>query len=315
MDRFDAMAMLVAAVDHGSLSAAARALKVPVPTLSRKVSDLEALLGTQLLTRTTRKLSLTDAGQAYVDAARRILEQVEEAERAAAGEFVAPRGTLVVTAPVLFGRLHVLPVVCAFLAMFPEIDVRLMLGDGNADLVEDHIDMAVRIGPLPDSGLIATRIGEMRAIVCASPSVIAGHGVPRRPEDLASRPSIATNAPLWRADWRFRDPQTGAAIDAKIRPRLTTSSEAAAEAAERGAGFVRLLHYQAFEALRAGRLVRVLEAFEPDPAPVHLVHVPRAQMPLKMRSFIDFAAPRLRRRLAVIAGTVAEGDAELADMP
>ena len=315
MDRFDAMAMFLAAVDHGSLSAAARALKVPVPTLSRKVADLEAVLGTQLLTRTTRKLSLTDAGHAYAGAARRILEQVEEAERAAAGEFVAPRGTLVVTAPVLFGRLHVLPVVCAFLALFPEIDVKLMLGDGNADLVEDHIDMAVRIGPLPDSGLIATRIGAMRAIVCASPSAIAGHGVPQRPEDLADVPSIATNAPLWRPDWRFRDPKTGAFIEAPIRPRLTTSSEAAADAAERGTGFMRLLHYQAFEALRSGRLVSVLEAFEPEPAPVHLVHLPRGQMPLKMRRFIDFAAPRLKRRLAVIAGLVEGETPEAFDMP
>ena len=303
MDRFEAMSMFLAAVGKGSLSAAAREMRVPVPTLSRKVADLEALLGTQLLTRTTRKLTLTDAGISYAAATRRILERVHEAEREAAGEFTTPRGELVVTAPLLFGRLHVLPVVADFLALFPEINVSLVLGDRNVNLMDDHIDMAVRIGQLPDSGMIATRIGSMRAVSCASHKLLAGHGTPQRPEDLTRMPCIATGSPLLASAWRFRDPKTGATVEAPITPRLVTTAEAALDAAIRGVGFARLLYYQAFDALQAGELALVLEDYEPEPAPIHLVHVPHGQMPLKMRRFLDFAAPRLRKSLAKIGCT------------
>jgi DNA-binding transcriptional LysR family regulator len=300
MDRFEAMSMFLAAIEKGSLSAAAREMQVPVPTFSRKVADLEALLGTQLLTRTTRKLALTDAGIAYAAAARRILEQVAEAEREVAGEFITPRGELVVTAPLLFGRLHVLPVVADFLALFPEISVRLVLGDRNANLVDDHIDMAVRIGKLPDSGMIATRVGSMRAVTCASPKLIAGQAVPQAPRDLEQMPCVATSGPTLASAWHFRDPDTGVAVETRIAPRLVTTAEAALDAAIRGVGFARLLYYQAFDAIRDGKLRLVLGPYEPEPVPIHLVHVPRGQMPLKMRRFLDFAAPRLRKALAAI---------------
>ncbi len=168
MDRFEAMSMLLEVAEKGSLSAAGRSLRVSVPTLSRKISDLETLLGARLLIRSTRKLTLTDAGITYVAAARRILEQVEDAEREAAGEFTTPKGELVVTAPILFGRLHVLPVVAEFLALFPEINIRLLLADHNVHLIEEHVDMAVRIGRLPDSAAVATRVGSMRRVICAS---------------------------------------------------------------------------------------------------------------------------------------------------
>ena len=299
MDRLEAMAMFVAAIDRGSLSAAAREMGVPVPTLSRKVADLELRLGTQLLTRTTRKLALTEAGVAYAAAARRILEEVDEAEREAVGEFRTPRGELVVTAPLLFGRRHVLPVIADFLARFPKINVRLALGDRNADLVEDHIDMAVRIGRLADSAMIATRVGSMRLVVCASPAFLAARGEPRQPEDLIHAPCVATDGPLSGAAWRFRTPGTGAEIHAAVAPRLVTSAEGAVDAAVLGVGFARLLHYQARDAIEAGALRLVLEAYEPERAPVHLVHVPRLQMPLKMRRFLDFAAPRLRKSLTM----------------
>ncbi|KUR78260.1 LysR family transcriptional regulator [Novosphingobium sp. FSW06-99] len=298
MDRFEAMEMLLAAVDRGSLSAAARHLRVPVPTLSRKVADLEALLGTRLLIRTTRKLSLTDAGLAYVTAARRIIEQVQEAEREAAGEFIVPRGDLIITAPETFGRRHVLPIVMDFLALFPQINVRLELANRNANLFDDHIDMAVRIGRLPDSSMIATRIGTMRALTCASPAVIAGHGVPQHPRDLETLPCIALDGATAASAWRFRDPETGTLMEADLPARLITGAEARVEAAIAGAGFARLLHYQAWDALCDGRLVTVLDAYEPDPLPVHLIHVTRGQMPLKMRRFLDFAAPRLRQVIA-----------------
>ncbi len=302
MDRLEAMIMLVATVDAGSLSAAARALGVPVPTLSRKVADLEARLGTQLLTRTTRKLALTDAGAAYVASVRRILEQVEEAEREAAGEFLAPRGGLVITAPVRFGRRHVLPVIAGFLAQFPDIHVRLVLGDRRFDLLDDNIDMAVRIGELPDSALIATRVGHLSVITCASPGLLKVEGAPRVPEDLTRRSCVSTELQLAQDGWRYRDPVTGQARQVAIAPRLVTTAEAVADAAMAGVGFAQLLDYQGFEALRAGVLQRVLDDFEPAPLPVHLIHVARGQMPLKMRRFIDFAAPRLRQAIAGFGG-------------
>ena len=180
MDRLEAMSILVAAVEAGSFSAASRKLGVPLPTVSRKVAELEARLNTRLLVRSTRKLALTDAGAAYFAACKRILEQVGDAETEASGEYVTPKGDLVITAPIVFGRLHVLPTVSDFLASFPDINVRMVLSDRNVKLVDDHIDLAVRIGALPDSSLIATRVGSVRRVVCGSPRYFAAHGTPRR---------------------------------------------------------------------------------------------------------------------------------------
>lgn len=295
MDRLEAMSMLVAVTEKGSFSAAGRALQIPLATLSRRISDLEAQLGTRLLIRTTRKLTLTEAGVAYVAAARRILEQVEEAGRAAAGEFSVPKGELVITAPVMFGRLHVLPLVVDFLAAFPEIQVRLLLNDRNVDLIDDHVDMAVRIGRLPDSSMVATQVGEMRMVACASPALLKAHGTPRDPGDLARFPCVAIDAPSPVPAWRFHAPRTGAAIEVTLRPRLVVNApEAALQAAIRGAGVTRLLHYQAAEAIRRRELKILLAEYEPAPLPIHLVHAARGHMPLKMRGFLDFAAPRLR---------------------
>lgn len=295
--------MLVTVTEQGSLSAAARHLRVPLATLSRKVSDLEKLVGARLLIRTTRSLSLTDAGIAYVAAARRILEAVEDAEREAAGEYTVPRGELTLTAPVMFGRLHVLPVVAEFLATWPEINIRLSLTDRNVDIVEDHVDMAVRISRLPDSSMVATRVGEMRTIICASPALLAEHGTPRRPQDLRQLPCVTVDAPILSPSWRFRVPGGSAAIEVPVTPRLSVSStEAAAEAAAHGVGVARLLYYQAARGLAAGRLQILLEDYEPEPQPVHLVHASRGQMPLKMRCFLDFAVPRLREVLGIAGG-------------
>lgn len=298
MDRLEAMSMLVTVSEKGSLSAAGRALQVPLATLSRKIADLEALLGTRLLIRTTRKLTLTDAGVAYVEAARRILEQVEDAEREAAGEFTLPKGELVLTAPLMFGRLQVLPVVADFLAAFPEINIRLVLADRNVDLIGDHVDMAVRIGKLPDSSMVATQIGEMRTVTCASPALLGDHGIPRAPDGLLRLPCVMVDAPMPSPSWRFREAGSGTALDVPVQPRLSvTTPEAAAQAAILGVGIVRLLHYQVAEAVERGELHIILDMYEPEPAPVHLVHVSRGQMPLKMRRFLDFAAPRLRQTL------------------
>ncbi|WP_233832600.1 LysR family transcriptional regulator [Paraburkholderia sp. ZP32-5] len=301
MDRFEAMSMLVTVSDAGSLTAASRALKVPLTTLSRKISDLEALLGTKLLMRTTRKLTLTDAGVTYVEAARRILEQVEDAEREVTGELTAPKGDLVITAPILFGRLHVLPVIADFLALFPEINVRLVMTDRNIDLLDAHIDMAVRIGKLPDSSMVATQVGLLRTVVCASPSLVARYGVPQMPDDLLTLPCVTFDTPLPSPGWRFKAPGSTTTFELPVVPRLSvTTAEAAAQAAIRGVGATRLLHYQVFDALEAGALRIVLAEFEPEMAPVHLVHASRGQMPLKMRRFLDFAAPRLREMLVKV---------------
>jgi len=305
MDRFEAMAMLVKVTEAGSLSGASRELCVPLSTLSRKISELEALLGTRLLVRTTRKLSLTDACIAYVAAARRILEQVEEAEREVASEFTVPKGELVITAPIMFGRLHVLPVVAAFLAAFPQINVRLLLADRNLDLIDAHVDMAVRIGTLPDSSMVATRLGLMRTVVCASPAFLAGHGAPQAPEALLDMPCIRVETPMPSSGWQFRQAGAAEVTVVPVTPRLSvTTPEAAVQAAVLGVGIARVLHYQAAEAVRAGRLNILLERFEPDPAPVSIVHASPGQMPLKMRSFLDFAAPRLRSGLL----SAGEGD-------
>lgn len=295
MDRFEAMSMLIGVVEKGSFSAAARTMRVPVTTVTRKISDLESVLGAKLLVRTTRKLSLTDAGISYLAAARRIIDQVEEAEREVAGEFTAPKGELVVTAPIQFGQLHVLPVLIDFLALFPQINVRLLLLDRNVQLVEDHVDMAVRIGKLPDSTMIATAIGSMRMVVCASPEFLADSAIPQTLEELQRLPCVTFDGPTPSPGWQLRDPQTNAPMVVPVTSRLSvTTVEGAVRAAIRNVGVTRLLYYQVADAIKAGKLQVILEQFEPDPAPVSLVHAARGQMPLKMRRFLDFAVPRLR---------------------
>jgi DNA-binding transcriptional LysR family regulator len=300
MDRLDAMAMLIAVTEKGSFSAAARALDLPATTLTRKISDLEARLGAKLLLRSTRRIDLTDAGAKYIAAARRILEQVDEAEREAAGEFSEPRGRLVITAPVQFGQLHVLPVVTDFLSQFPQIDIRLVLSDRNVQLAEDHVDMAVRIGKLPDSSMVATTIGSMRMVICASPELLDQYGTPQRPEDVSLMPSVTVEGPMSSSSWHFRDRETGKPSTVSVASRLSVSTvEAAVRAAVRDAGMVRLFHYQVADAVRAGELKIILEDCEPDPVPVSLVHASQRQMPLKMRCFLDFARPRLRGVLPI----------------
>ncbi len=298
MDRFEAMSIFLRVMEKGSFSAASRDLRMPLATVSRRVAELEAHLGSKLLIRSTRKLALTDAGAVYLASARRILEEVDEAEQLAAGEFHMPRGELILTAPVLFGRLHILPVVTDFLAAYPEIDVRLTLSDRNLHLIDDHIDMAVRIGRLPDTSMVATRIGAVRPIVCASPGLFARYGTPKSPADLARWPCVNFDffspAPVW----PFRQEGAKANTDMPIHPRLSVSTaEAAVTAATEGVGATRVLHYQCAEALNAGALRIMLADFELDPLPIHLLHAGRAALPSKTRVFLEFATARLRQRL------------------
>lgn len=298
MDRLEAMSMLIEVVDCGSFSAAARRLHVPLTTVARKISSLESALGAKLMIRTTRKLSLTDAGLTYIETARRIIDQVNEAERAVAGEFTVPRGDLVITAPIQFGQLYVLPIVTDFLALFPEINIRLLLLDQNIQLVNYHVDMAVRIGKLADSALISTSIGAMRTVICASPRLLAVHGMPTTIADLQSMPCVTFDGPGPLSGWNLTDPRTKTPVAVPVTTRLSvTTVEAAVRGAMLHAGVTRLLHYQVAGAVKAGALKIVLEQFEPVPAPVSVVHAAQGQMPLKMRRFMDFSIPKLRRAL------------------
>jgi DNA-binding transcriptional LysR family regulator len=297
MDRLEAMSVLVSAVEAGSLSAAARRLGSPLATVSRKVSELESHLKTRLLIRSSRRLTVTDAGRAYIEACKRILEEIAEAERAATGEYRAPKGALAVTAPIVFGRLHVLPIVIDFLEAYPEIEVRLSLADRVVNLVEDGVDLAVRIGDLPDSSLIATRVGAIRRVVCGSPRYFAARGTPREPRDLAAHDCV-TFAGLSSANaWTFSKGKSE--LPVAIRSRLVVNTaEAAVDAAVAGVGVTRVLSYQIAEARRSGLLDVVLEEFEPAPWPVGLVYGDQGPMPLKLRAFVDFAAPRLKAKLS-----------------
>ena len=297
MDRLASMSLFVTVVEAGSLSAAGRSLAVPLATVSRKLSDLERHLGTRLLNRSTRRLELTEAGHAYLAACRRILEDVEEAEQTAAGEYSQARGELVVTAPIVFGRLHVLPVVVDFLAAYPEVDVRLTQSDTLRRLVEEHIDVALRIGKLPDSSMVATRVGSIRRVACASPAYLETHGTPKGPQDLTAHQCVTFERLALPAAWTFAEGQAEIAVPVRSRLSLNTA-EAAIDAAISGVGIVRVLSYQAADAVRSGALKLVLEEFEPEPWPVSLVHAGRGLLPLKLRAFLDFAAPRLRAELA-----------------
>jgi DNA-binding transcriptional LysR family regulator len=293
MDRFSAMSVFVAVVSAGSFSAASRELRMPLPTVSRRIADLEAHLEVKLLVRGTRRLALTDAGEAYLADCRRILAAVSEAERGAAGEYAQPRGELVITAPVTLGRIHLVPVAAEFLAAHPDVDLRLVLADRPLSLVDDHLDLAIRVGELPDSSLVAQRIGATRSVICASPDYLARRGTPRSMEDLARHDCVTFSA-LGAADsWHFPD---GGAV--RVRSRLTVSTaEAALDAAICGVGLVRLLYYQAAEAVKSGRLSVTLRKLEASPLPVNILYVREQRLSGKLRAFLDFAAPRLRARL------------------
>ncbi|HEY4209849.1 MAG TPA: LysR family transcriptional regulator [Steroidobacteraceae bacterium] len=298
MDRLEAMSILVASAEAGSFSAAGRQLGVPLPTVSRKVAELEAHLNTRLLVRSTRKLALTEAGLAYVAACRRILEQVDEAESQASGEYIVPRGTLSMTAPIVFGRLHVVPVVNEFLARFAQISVQLTLSDHTINIGDEHIDLAVRIGVLPDSALVATKVGEIRRVVCGSPGYFAAHGVPKTPEDLAQHMCVTYTALAAGMTWVF-NPRGKATRSVRPYCRLKiNTAEAAIDAAIAGVGVTNVLSYQVAREVAAGKLRLILEDYEPDPTPVHLVHAGQAMLPLKLRRFMEFAASRLRKSLA-----------------
>ncbi|NGO66645.1 LysR family transcriptional regulator [Rhizobium daejeonense] len=296
-DRLEAMSMLLSVVDEGSLSAASRKLDIPLATISRRIGGLEEHLGTRLFQRAGRGLILTETGQEYVASCRRILEDVMEAERTAAGEYRTPKGSLTITAPVVFGRLHVLPVIVEFLKVFPEIDVRLIQSDRLLDIAEEHVDLAVRIGKLAESSLIFRNLGTIRRVVCASPDYLMARGVPRSLEDLADHDCISFESLMSSRSWAFRHGSTER--NAPIHSRFVVdTAEAAIDAAMAGLGLARVLSYQVHDLVAKGSLMTVLDEDERDPWPVSIVYPSRGLIPKKVRAFLDFATPRLRSRLA-----------------
>lgn len=305
MDRLESMAIFVTIVETGSLSAAGRKLGMPLPTLSRKISELESHIKTRLLNRSTRKLTLTDAGESYLTACKQILEAVAEAESAAAGEYSSPKGHLIITAPIVFGRLHVLPVTTEFFKAYPEIDVQLVLGDRTLDLLEEHIDLAVRIGELPDSSHIATRVGTIRHVVCASPAYLAKQGTPANPQDLVGHNCVTFMGLSLPNAWTFEMGRAKVAIPIHSRLVVNTA-EAAIDAAIAGVGLTRVLSYQVENAVSAGALCIVLQQFETASMPISLVYTGQRLLPLKLRAFLDFATPRLRARLDSTCGAPPE---------
>lgn len=297
MDRLEAMSVIVAVTDTGNFSAASRRLGMPVATVSRKVSELETSLKAELFQRSSRRMTLTEAGRDYVEACKRIIEQIEDAERQVSGEYRSPKGDLAVTTPWGLGHTHLLPLATEFLAAFPEVTLRLVLTDRIVDTVEESIDVSVRIGSLPESSMIASRIGSIRIVVCASPAYLAARGHPQTPDQVSDHDCIAINPVSSPNAWKFRNGNRECVVPIRSRLRVNTS-EAAVIAAVSGAGLTRVMSYKMDSAKRAGTLQLVLEAFEPKPLPVHIVYSPRKPVPLKLRAFLDWVTPRLKARLA-----------------
>ncbi|MBU1375081.1 MAG: LysR family transcriptional regulator [Alphaproteobacteria bacterium] len=296
MDRLDELAVFLAVLETGSLAAAARRLRRSPAAVTRTLSALEARVGARLVERTTRRLAVTDAGRRLADEARAVLAGYEAA---IAHEAAGPlRGAVRVSAPLVFGRRHVAPVLMAFLDAHPQVSGELVLNDRNLDLLDAGLDVALRIGALADSALVARRAGEVRRVLVAAPSYLARRGTPERPGDLAEHEVIYSSTQSGPLEWRFEGPRGPQTV--RLRPRLMINAvEPVVEAAVEGRGVTRVFSYQVADELADGRLVALLEAYEPAPIPVQLVTAGLRLMPPRVRAFVDFAAAALGR-LAVV---------------
>ncbi|QJI43259.1 LysR family transcriptional regulator [Pseudomonas sp. ADAK2] len=298
MDRFQEMQVFAAVAQDQGFSAAARRLGMSAASVTRAVAALEQRIGTLLLTRTTRSVHLSEAGQRYLEDCRRILAEVQEAEDSAAGSHAQPRGQLTVTAPVLFGELFVTPVMVDYLNQFPDVTINGVLVDRIVNMVEEGIDVAVRIGELPDSNQHAIRVGEVRRVICASPTYLDAHGRPCHPQDLNGVPVVATSAIGQLRTWPFLD--SGQPLGVRPESRLVvTSNQAAINAASLGLGLTRVLSYQVARKVAAGELEIVLADFELPPLPIHIVYQGGRKAPARIRSFVDFAVKALREHPAL----------------
>jgi DNA-binding transcriptional LysR family regulator len=297
MDRFQEMQVFAAVAKAQGFSAAARILGMSAASVTRAVAALEQRIGTQLITRTTRSVHLSEAGQRYLDDCRRILAEVQEAEDSAAGSHAQPRGQLTITAPVLFGELFVTPVMVDYLAQYPEVSINALLVDRVVSMVEEGVDVAVRIGELPDSNQHAIRVGEVRRVICASPAFLEARK-PRHPNELSGAPIIATSSIGQLRTWPFLE--AGEPLNVRPEPRLVvTANQAAITAACLGLGFTRVLSYQVAGKVAAGELEIVLADFELPALPIHVVYQGGRKAPVRVRSFVDFAVKVLREHPAL----------------
>ena len=297
MDRLQLINIFVTVVDTGGFAGAARKLNVSPPVVTRAINDLEAHLGVRLLTRTTRVVRVTEAGARYAEDCRVILAQLSEADEAVGGLHASPRGRLTVTAPVGFGAMYVTPVVTEYLSRYPEVNVSCWFMDRNVNLLDEGVDIAVRIGELPDSSMQAIRVGKMRLRVCAAPEYLGKHGVPESPEELQNHVIIAASGATSTSEWRISNGGSPGVV--KLHPRLiATTADAAIAAALTGFGLTNVLAYKVDTHLREGRLKSVLGDFEPPALPVHVLHREGRHASQKARTFIDLAVERLRARLA-----------------
>ncbi|MFJ2280894.1 LysR family transcriptional regulator [Pseudomonas sp. NPDC087803] len=303
MDRFQEMHIFATVAQEQGFSAAARRLGLSAASVTRAVAALEQRIGTQLLIRTTRTVHLSEAGQRYLEDCRRILAEVQEAEDSAAGSHAQPRGQLTVTAPVLFGELFVTPLMVGYLTQYPDVSINALLVDRVVSMVEEGIDVAVRIGDLPDSNQHAIRVGEVRRVICASPAYLARQGRPEHPQALAGAPVVATSSIGQLRSWPFMD--QGEAISVRPEPRLVvTANQAAIAAACLGLGLTRVLSYQVAGKVASGELEIVLADFELPPLPIHVVYQGGRKAPARVRSFVDYAVKVLREHPALQNGAL-----------
>lgn len=296
MNKLKAMAIFVKIVDVGSLNGAADKLSMSQSSVVRALAALENELGVQLLYRTTRRLTLTEEGRDYCQRCRQILLEVEDAENALTQRQITPSGKIRITAPITFGRLHLAPIVNEFLTTFPDTDVELLLLDRIVDLIEEGMDIALRIGPLPDSTLVAKLIGNVHYKVCASPDYLQKAGIPNTPTALRTHQCIRLTALKSHAEWTFKE--TGKIHKIGISGRFKTNHiETALDACIQGLGFCQFLSYQVDQKIAERKLVPVLEAFQPNPVPVNLVYSHSRLLSSRSRHFIEWATPRLKARL------------------
>ena len=290
MDRLDELAIFVAIVDAGSLAGAARRLRRSRPAVTRALAALEERVGTRLIARTTRRLTPSDAGRELAGTARRLLADYDASIGGVAAAPVS--GLLRITAPLSFGRRHVTPLVAEFLDRYPDVQVELVLADRNLDLIEEDLHLAIRIGPLASSRLVARKVGEVRRILVAAPSYLVRHPAPQRPADIAGHDTIASVAAEQTLSWRFGGPGRGASV--VLTPRFIVNEvEAVLIAARAGRGLARPISYQAADDLASGALVRLLRQYEPPPLPVQLVVPSGRHLAPKVRAFLDHAIERL----------------------
>lgn len=295
MDRFHAMHVFTTVAETGSFSRAATVLHLSAPAATRAVAALEAVVGTRLFSRTTRSVVLTEAGRRYFDDCKRILTELADAEAAAAGSYNLPQGELSVTAPVLFGEMYVLPVVTSFLDLHPGITARTVFVDRVTNLVDEGLDVAIRIGELPDSSQSAIRVGAVRRVVCSSPAYLEAHGEPKEPEDLRHHRLVVSTGSSMPVEWRF-----GGRAPVTVKPALScNTTRATVLAAVEGFGVTRRLSYQVAPEVAAGRLKIILPEFQEPPLPVHVIHTEGRRAAAKVRAFVDFAVEQLRRNPAI----------------